>query len=260
MMNTVDLESGQCERVNLALHAGPESSQTGDYGQYIQTALSSHVHPADRDSFRACLSLEHLRERAETIEDYGEEVCQYRLLGQPVRWIELRVIYSRQGERVMVNILGQDVTREKQQEASQLQTLEDRAHIISSLSSLFFSTYSIDLDHDSFRAVIQLRRVEDVLGEEVIFTAALHISAKHFIYPDDREEYLRVMSIQNLREKLRWWQPCVAVEFRKLPDDAGSDNCGWVRATAVLAQNDADDMPKTVVYAAQDISGSRHER
>ena len=48
--------------------------------------------------------------------------------------------------------------------------------------------------------------------------------------------------------------------FRSLPDDAGSDNCGWVRATAVLAQNDADDMPKTVVYAAQDISGSRHER
>ena len=260
MMNTVDLESGQCERVNLALHAGPESSQTGDYGQYIQTALSSHVHPADRDSFRACLSLEHLRERAETIEDYGEEVCQYRLLGQPVRWIELRVIYSRQGERVMVNILGQDVTREKQQEASQLQTLEDRAHIISSLSSLFFSTYYIDLDHDSFRAVIQLRRVEDVLGEEVNFTAALQIYANHFIHPDDREEYLRVMSIQNLREKLRWWQPCVAVEFRKLPDDAGSDNCGWVRATAVLAQNDADDMPKTVVYAAQDISGSRHER
>ena len=160
----------------------------------------------------------------------------------------------------MVNILGQDITREKQEEASQLQTLEDRAHIISSLSSLFFSTYYIDLDHDSFRAVIQLRRVEDVLGEEVNFTAALQIYANHFIHPDDREEYLRVMSIQNLREKLRWWQPCVAVEFRKLPDDAGSDNCGWVRATAVLAQNDADDMPKTVVYAAQDISGSRHER
>ena len=49
-------------------------------------------------------------------------------------------------------------------------------------------------------------------------------------------------------------------QFRKLPDDAGSDNCGWVRATAVLAQTGPDDMPKTVVYAAQDISANRHER
>ena len=258
MMNIVDLESGQCERVSLAQPA--ESSQTGDYAQYIQTALSAHVHPADRDNFWARLSLEHLRERAETIEDYGEEVCQYRLLGQPVRWIELRVIYSRQDERVMVNILGQDITREKQQEASQLQTLEDRAHIISSLSSLFFSTYYIDLEHDSFRAVIQLRRVEDVLGEEVNFTAALQIYANHFIHPDDRAEYLRVMDLRNLRENLRWWQPCVAVEFRKLPDDAGSDNCGWGRGPAVLAQTGPDDMPRTVVYAAQDISANRHER
>ena len=128
------------------------------------------------------------------------------------------------------------------------------------------ATYTYDeykkgyLDQASGGAVLQLRHMEDLLGEEVNCTAALQIYANHFIHPDDREEYLRVMSIQNLREKLRWWQPCVAVEFRKLPDDAGSDNCGWVRATAVLAQNDADDMPKTVVYAAQDISGSRHER
>ena len=39
MMNTVDLESGQCERVNLALHAGPESSQTGDYSTRTAAAV-----------------------------------------------------------------------------------------------------------------------------------------------------------------------------------------------------------------------------
>ena len=66
----MDLESGQCERVSLAQPA--ESAQTGDYAQYIQNALSTYVHPADRDGFWARLSLEHLRERAETIEDYGE--------------------------------------------------------------------------------------------------------------------------------------------------------------------------------------------
>lgn len=257
MMNTVHLDSGMCERVDLSRPAGPDNMQSGDYGLYIQSALSSHVHPDDRENFWALLSLEHLRERAESIEDYGEEICQYRLLTEPVRWIESHVLYSRQEDQVIVNILGQDVTREKQQEASRQQIMQDRAHIISSLSSLFFSTYYIDLDHDTFRAVVQLRRVEDVLGEEVNCTAALQIYANHFVHPDDREEYLQTMSIENLRKNLRWWQPCVAVEYRKLPDGTGPDSCGWVRATAVLAQTGVDDMPKTVVYAAQDISNNR---
>lgn len=135
--------------------------------------------------------------------------------------------------------------------------VEDWAYIISGLSSLFFSTYYLNLEQDTFRAVTQLRRVEDLLGNEVNCTAALQIYANHFIHPDDREEYLQTMSIENLRKNLRWWQPCVAVEYRKLPDGTGPDSCGWVRATAVLAQTGVDDMPKTVVYAAQDISNNR---
>ena len=258
MMNTVDLDSGQCERVDLSQPAGSENIQVGDYGQYIQNALSSYVHPDDRETFWALLSLEHLREKARSIEEYGDEICQYRLMGREIRWIELHVLYSRQGERVMVNIMGQDITREKQQEAASRQTLEDRAHIISSLSSLFFSTYYLDVEHDSFRAVIQLRRVGDLLGEEVNYTAALQIYANHFVHPDDRAAYLQTMGVENLRSSLRWWQPCVAVEYRKLPDDPHSEAYSWVRATAVLAQTSADDMPRTVVYVAQDISQNRH--
>lgn len=139
-------------------------------------------------------------------------------------------------------------------------TEDELSDIIGSLSRLFSSTYYVNLEQDTYRAVIQLRRVGDVLGNEVNYTSAIRIYAQYFVHPEDQAEYLQAMDVENLRRELRWWQPCVAVEFRKLPDDAGSDNCGWVRATAVLAQNDGDDMPKTVVYAAQDISGSRHER
>ena len=156
-------------------------------------------------------------------------------------------------------ILGQDITREKKQEQTSLQALEDRSHIISSLSSLFFSTYYMDLEHDTFRAVTQLRRISDLLGEEVNCTSALQIYANHFIHPDDRAEYLKVMNVENLRQALRWWTPCVAVEYRKLPDPllGESGETSWVRATAILAHTGPDDMPKTAVYVAQDISGSR---
>lgn len=50
--------------------------------------------------------------------------------------------------------------------------VEDWAYIISSLSSLFFSTYYLNLEQDTFRAVTQLRRVGDLLGNEVNCTAA----------------------------------------------------------------------------------------
>ena len=93
------------------------------------------------------------------------------------------------------------------------------------------------------------------------YTAALEIYANHFVHPDDREEYLTVMGIQNLRQSLRWWKPYVAVEYRKLPDfpELG-DRCQLVRATAVMAQTGTDDMPKTVVYVARDITEKAPEQ
>lgn len=132
---------------------------------------------------------------------------------------------------------------------------EDLAYILSSLSRLFFSTYYINIAHDTFRPVTQLRRVEDVLGGEVNCTAAMGIYAQHFIHPDDRAEYLRVMNVENLRQQLRWWQPPVAVEYRKQGDEPGT--WSWVRATAVLARAGADDLPLTAVYVAQDIDAGR---
>lgn len=255
MMNTVHLDSGQCERMDLSQDAGPENILLGDYATYIQNAVSTYVHPDDRELFWESLSLEHLRERAESVEDYADDICQYRLREEPARWIELHVLYSRKEGQVMVNILGQEITREKRQEESRLQALADRADIIGSLAHLFFSTYYINVENDTFRAVTQLRRVEDVLGEEVNCTAALQIYANHFIHPDDRAEYLRVMNVKNLRETLRWWKPYVAVECRKMPDGTGVDD-SWIRATAVLARTGADELPKTVVYVAQEITGN----
>ena len=250
MMNTVYLDSGLCERMDLKRAAGPENTLTGDYDQYIRTAVERYVHPDDAERFWATLSLEHLREMAETVADYDEEIFQYRLRGDPVRWIRLHILYSRQAGQVMVNILGQDITSEKSREESQRRTLEDQSYMITSLSHLFFATYYIDLEHDTFRAVTQQRKIGAVLGDAVNCTAALQLYANNFIHPNDRERYLEIMSVQNLRETLRWWQPYVEVEYRRRPEEGG----GLVRATAVLAQTGMDDFPKTVVYVARNIA------
>ena len=253
-MHTVHLDSGQYECIDWNRSAEPENVLTGDYAQHIQDMLQNIVHPDDAELFWTSLCLEHLRERAKSVENYAEEVCFYRQQGEPVRWMELRVNYSRQTDHVMVNILGQDVTREKRQEESRLQALEERAYVISSLSSLFFATYYIDIETDTFRAVSQLRRVGDVLGEEVDCNSALQIYAHHFIHPEDRAEYLETMNVQNLKATLRWWKPYVAIEYRKMPDSPDSSAWSRVRATAILARTGSDDMPRTVVYVAQDIT------
>ena len=261
MMNTVNLETGMCERVNLAQAAASENTLVGDYEAYIQKALESFVHPDDKEIFRNALSLEHLRRKAESVEDYSDEICQYRLRGPEERWIELHVLYSRQKGNVVVNILGQDVTREKREEEARAHTLEDRAYMITSLSSLYFSTYYIDLERDTFRAVTQQHRVSDVLGNEMNFTTALQLYSSQFIHPDDRESYLQVMNVQNFRQSLRWWQPYVSVEYRKLPDfpETSDEPYQWVRATAMLARVGADDLPKTAVYVAKNITEDERE-
>lgn len=140
-----------------------------------------------------------------------------------------------------------------------LSNIKDWAYIISSLSSLFFSVYYVNLETGIFRTVTQLSKGGDVLGDEVNYEAALSIYASHFVHPDDREAYLRTMSLQNLQSSLRWWQPRVAIEYRKLSKepDVGSGDWSRVRALAVLARRGEDDLPKTAVYVEQDISEGR---
>lgn len=251
IMNTVNLETGQCERFSLSKSVNHQNTLIDDYDRHVKLALS-HIHPEDAEKYQSLLSLEHLRIKAAATEDYQEEICQYRMKGEPIRWIEQHILYTRQENSVMVNILGQDITREKKQEEAAHQALEDRSYIISSLSSLFFSTYYVDLEHNTFRPVTQLGKVGDILGSEVDCVAALRIYAENFIHPDDREEYLRVMNPENWRNTLRWWHPYTALEYRTMPEE-GTQECGRIRATAVIAQIGEDDIPKTLVYLAQDI-------
>ena len=262
MMTTVNLENGQCERIRLS---GPEEQQSpiiGDYNYYIQQAVLHYVHPEDAADYHSLMSLEHLRQKAAVTEHYAEEICQYRTRTGPVHWIEQHVIYSRQDDKLVVNILGHDITGEKSKEDERLRVMQDRAYIISSLTSLFFSTYYIDLERDTFRAVTQLSKAGDILGSEVNCTAALRIHAENFIHPDDREEYLKVMNISYLLQNLRWWQPYVTATYRKMPEGPVQDPADyqWVRATVVLAQIGEEDCPRTAVYVAQDITETRHRQ
>ena len=257
----VDLERDR----GTVLKSDPNGWQPGEgpiTAQLAEFALSGALHREDAESFMSFTRLDQLS-RAPDAGSEALTLLYRRKEGPGYRWNLLEVIPDQRGGTRFVTLCVKDVDdalRESaQREGVARQHLDDRAYIISSLSSLFFSTYYVDLEKNTFRAVTQLSRVGDVLGDEVDFTSALEIYANYFIHPDDRAEYLRIMGAEHLRENLRWWQPAVAYEYRKLPNGFGADKGPfmWVRATAVLARTGEDDLPKTAVYVAQDISSGR---
>lgn len=254
ILSTLDLETGRCERIYLG-EGNPGRRQEGDYEHYIQKALMESVAEADRERFRETLSLEKLRKKAEDVQDFREEICQYRHRGTPVQWVEEHVLYIRQGDRTAVNILGRDITAEKLAEENIRRDSLEKASIINSLSSMFFATYYMDLQHDTFRAVTQKEEVGSVLGDETNSTQAIQMYAHNFVSPEDREEYMTHMNSQNLRNTLSREHPLTAFEYRMLPDQ--NQRRAWIRATVVLAETTSDGRPKRAVYVAQDVTESK---
>jgi len=262
VMNTVHLDTGLCERIDLRQAASTKDFQSDDYGQHVERALASLVCEEDAQTFRDTMSLEVIRQKALETLDYAEEVCQYRTREQPPRWLEQHVVYSRQAGEILVNILGRDITSEKDREAHRQDKDQEKLDIIRSLSGMFFATYYVDLLADTFQNVTQLQEVGEFLGSRVQYSDGIRAYAKRFIYAGDRAEYLNAMSIENLRGSLGGDRPFLAIEYRKLPvpgEDVPPDQCGWTRATAVLVRSDSRGRPCTVLYAAQDVTESKQK-
>ena len=261
VMTTVYLENGQCERIWINESSQKHNILAGNYNEYFHQALENAVHPDDAEIFKRVMSPEHLYQKAASTREYSEEVCQYRMTGPSLRWLEQHVIYSRQGSRMSVNILGRDITRKKLEEELRYREEQEKADIIRTLGGMFFATYYADFEENTFRSVTQLPEVEKELEGKVDYMTGIRTYAEKFVHPDDREEYLRVLSVQNLRENLSRSNPYVTYAYRKLPQnpDERPEEYGWIRSTAVMSQADGEGRARSIVYAAQDVTESKRK-
>ena len=261
VMTTVYLENGQCERILIKENSTIKNTITENYQQYFHKTLETSVCPEDREIYQKILSPEHLYRKAAGTQDYSEEICQYRISGTDLRWMEDHIIYARQGSRISINILGRDITREKLEEELRRKGEQEQADIIRTLSGMFFATYYADLEEDTFRSATQMQETEHAPVGNVDYATGLKDYAENFIHPDDRKEYLEVLSIKNLRRTLSKKQPYVTLAYRKLPDkpDTRPEEYGWIRSTAIMSQADADGKARSVVYAAQDVTESKRK-
>ena len=253
-METVHLDTGMCERIDLKATGDFSNAQTGVYEYFIRKAAEESVYEEDVTYFLDVFSLEHLREFASHVSGSEERVVQYRLKGEPVTWLEQRLFFLRQQEIMMVNILGRDITEEKQREDFISREKKDHGQIISSMSQMFFATYFMNLENGTYRAVAQIDEVGGVLGEEANIRQGFRRYAEHFVHPDDREEYLAAVDLDNIRARLSKMVPYMAVEYRRirLQDGEIKDN-GWIRATIVMA-GEQDGKATRALYVVQDVT------
>lgn len=254
ILNTIDLETGICERVYLR-EGLTGRREEGDYAYYVQKAFDETVVEADKKAFKKALFLENLRKNAETVQDFREDICQYRHKGAALLWTEEHVLYIRQGEKTVVNILGRDITSEKLAEEQAYRESIEKASIINSLTSMFFATYYIDLENDLFRPVLQKAAVSNILGDERNYTQGISMYAQNFVAAEDREAYLEHVNYRKLLNSLSIEQPVVAFEYRMVPDE--NHRRAWIRASIVLAETTSDGKPKRALYVAQDVTESK---
>lgn len=254
VMNTVYLDTGLCERSYLDQ---PEMGERwGDYDQYIRGSVGAIIYEEDIPLFMEKMSMESLRKKAAAVKDFLEEQCQYRVnRGQAVIWVEQHILYIRQDDQVVVNILGRDITQEKLAEAEAVRVRQERTTIINTMSSMFFAAYYVDLVHDTFRRISQREEVGEVLGCEENYTEGIRLYCRQFVSPLDQEEYSRTMRLDNLKRALSPSHPLVAMEYRSQKKQEG-EGFAWIRITVILAESEKD-APKIALYVAQDVTESK---
>ncbi|GFI01935.1 autoinducer 2 sensor kinase/phosphatase LuxQ [Lachnospiraceae bacterium] len=259
VMSVINLETGACDRIYLNKVGEAGKICSGNYEHFYQMALDDVVFEEDKAYFAETFSIQNLRRKAEAVEDYAEIICQFRMSLPQTKWTESHIYFIRRGKTVVVNMLGRDITGEKQKEAEQAREKIEKNHIIESMSSLFFAAYYLDLEMDTFRMVNQMEEVKDALKNARSCQEAFRTYASMFVHPEDRESYLDVMDTAHMRECLSGEHPFEAVEYRRIVHENGEiiDN-GWIRATVILSETVGKE-PRKVLYLAQDVTESKRK-
>ncbi len=259
IMSSLDLETGICERVHMDESPGFGRSRSGDYEYYIQTAARDNLHEEDADYFRAAFSLENLRRRAEKIQGFAEMVYRYRICKPYFMWVESHVFFQRQGDSVAINILGRDITKEKQKEEELTRERREKSRIINSMNSMFVFTSYIDLEKETFRVVHQGDNAKEIFGKEENCADGILSYTEQYVHPEDRELFLSRINCKYIRATLTKETPYFAIEFRKIAKKGGKAmEDGWVRATVILSES-SEGEPKKALYVSQDVTESKNK-
>ena len=259
-MCTVDLNTGICEQMYLKDTDKLDNTIRSDYNLFIQKAIDDgRVCEEDIAVFQDYLLLENLRKRAENDDDSVETIFEYRMKTPKFIWLQVQILFVHQNNGVIANILSRDITERKLKEAEEKKEKQDWSYIINSMSSMFFATYYIDLDTDTFRIIKQTSKSGNILSITQNYNEAISTYSQHSVHPDDREEYMETLGRPNLLNSLSLHHPFVAIEYQRIKKKHNvTKGNGWIRATVILIET-KNNIPTKALYVEQDVTESKRK-
>lgn len=215
----------------------------------------NHIFSEDRKEFVRLFSLDAMRHAWENGEEKRTFVCQILLHGMWRYTAVTAFLKNNKNQGGYAVLTFQDIDERTKHDMEHIRNDRRTAYIVNSLSRMFFATYYMNIEKDTFRPVTQKEEVGNALGDERNYTQGIRTYAQKFICPEDREEYLKCVDRQHLLDTLRKDQPFIATEYRMMPDE--KNQRAWIRATVVLAETADDGTPRRAVYVAQDVTESK---
>lgn len=225
------------------------------WGRIFEEKEFDKISLEDQDEFRRKFSLEAMQEAWFEGKKKREFVCRVLLRGG-WRYVSITAYFKGNRKQESYAILAfRDVDERTKSERIRVENDKRMVAVINSLSSMFFATYYIDLEEETYRTVIQKADIGGSLGPARDYTEGIGRYARHYVSSEDQEEYLKQTSIQNMRSLLNREYPFHAFEYRVQPDE--NNRRVWIRATMVLSECGSDGKPQKVLYVVQDVTETR---
>ncbi|MCR5666481.1 MAG: response regulator [Eubacterium sp.] len=211
--------------------------------EYLHHSFKNVVHPEDYERVKSTIT--HNLKEDETYRDYME----YRIIrkdGEVRQVIDNGKLFEDETHGPVFTVYLNDITDIKQEP----QLDDERSHIISAITKLFYVSYYIDLVQDTF---IELSvagvPVEAVTGTSGVASETLNKTCETNVVSKYREEMLEFVDLTTLNERMGD-KVCITHEFEGI-------YAGWVRAIFVAGKRDKDGNLTHVVWTMKIINDEK---
>jgi len=172
------------------------------------------------------------------IEQYMEEVSENKQLKRiETMNVQLKII-NQEKESQLEEIKALNTQLQENQD-----NLKSRFEIIQSMTSIYFASYYIDVDMDTYSMLQTKPNIVEVVKNEGKAQEALNVVCEKLILPEYKERMLEFFDLSTIKERLRD-KNAVSAEYIGVTS-------GWSMAYLIAGDRDEEGLVRHIFYAAR---------
>ncbi len=158
-----------------------------------------------------------------------------------------------------MNVKKEEQGTALQEQHCGIQNTQNHFEILQSLNSIYFTSFYVDLEHDTYSSIYFSPYFQNIIDKEGCYTRFLSAFIEQTIFPDDRDTVKHALSILHIekelsREKMTDIKRSFFVEYRFASPVHRSY---WCRITVVAVDHRPDGRPGHALILLQDINEQR---